>query len=51
MKIYITWSWTLLDSRLFIIVIVSSFEVWILLGRFSVRNSILFDSSLLFNPF
>ena len=43
----IAWPWALLGSRLFIIFIMFSFNIWTLLRRFSARNSKLFGSSLL----
>ena len=44
----ISWPWALLGSRLFIIFIMLSFDIWTLLRRFSVRNSKFFGSLLLF---
>ena len=44
----ISWPWVLLGSRLFIIFVTFSFDIWTLLRRFSVRNSTVFGSSLLF---
>ena len=44
----ISWPWALLGSRLFIIFIMFSFDIWTLLRRLSVRNSKFFGTSLLF---
>lgn len=47
-NIFISWSWKLMELRLFSIFIIVSFEIRTLLRRFSVRNDKLFGSSLFF---